>query len=529
MNVWLVSREYSGIAEAGGVKNVSCSLSESLVHLGHRVTLFIPLYKCTELSNVSEFSCFWKSPVSFPVAQKKQTVSFAHGISEGVEIVFVCHKSFAEKMGVYTYTKEEQDENPCHVKGCGHEDADFLNALFQRAVVEFSGTCTEGEKPDIVHCQDAPTSLIPPLVDFLSKKNSAVKKFFSAAKFVVTIHNAGPGYHHEFKSIQDAVSFTSMDENFLRDGLNGKSVEPFLLASKFAAVTTVSPWYAKEILSGASDTAGLSEGFNRLGKKITGITNGIDFLKYDPVDTKKSLLPFAFDPEKKDLDGKYECRNFFLEKFASEKSRAENEKKSLRQSGFINTGGKNDSFVYVAYHGRVVQQKGIEVIAKAAEIILSKKIRVKFIFAGQGSVEQENVLSSFCEKFAGDAVYLKGYEKNAARLAIASCDFSLHPSYFEPCGLEDFIAQTFGTIPVAHETGGLCKIIDDETGFLYRPNSAEILAATIESLANIMNGAGREIFKTMISYASRYIHENYAWDRVAFDYEILYKNLLKEK
>ncbi len=59
MKVWIISREYAGIAEAGGVKNVACSLSENLVRLGNSVTLFIPLYGCTEISNVKDYQCVW--------------------------------------------------------------------------------------------------------------------------------------------------------------------------------------------------------------------------------------------------------------------------------------------------------------------------------------------------------------------------------------------------------------------------------------------------------------------------------------
>ena len=67
LNIWLVSREYAGIAEAGGVKNVACSLAESLLHLGHKICVFIPLYGCTDLSRVENFSETWRDSVSFDI------------------------------------------------------------------------------------------------------------------------------------------------------------------------------------------------------------------------------------------------------------------------------------------------------------------------------------------------------------------------------------------------------------------------------------------------------------------------------
>lgn len=522
MNVWLVSREYAGIAEAGGVKNVACSLAESLARLGHTVTLFIPLYGCTDLSSVEAFCCFWRNPVTVCIQGKRQVVSFARGMLSGVEIVFVCHKSFAEKKAVYTYTKEEQAANPLHRQGEGHEDTVFLNILFQKSVVRYAVSCHNGESPDIVHCQDAPAALLPAFLQHERELSPQMSRFFSGTKCVVTIHNAGPGYHHAFKDMAEAESFTDLPKSMLSDGQNGTCVEPFLISARYACMTTVSPEYAREILSGKTDTAGLSQQFRRLGVKIIGITNGIDFSKYEPSDTSRSLLPFSFDPGKRELAGKYECRNLFLEKYASSESIQE---KGIVQFGHISTEADPDSFAYIAYHGRVVQQKGIEVMVKACGLLLEKGLAVRFIFAGQGSVKQEQLLADFAVRHSGSCVYLKGYSRLLARLSVASADFSLHPSWFEPCGLEDFIAQTFGTLPVAHATGGLCKIVDDETGYLYAPNTPEELSSVLESLVQLQRRAGRGIFTGMISYAARYIRETYSWDRVALDYESLYRQL----
>ncbi len=523
LNIWIVSREYAGIAEAGGVKNVACSLAESLFQLGHKVSVFIPLYACTDLSHIENFSEIWRGPAGFDINGASAEVFFSHGTFNNIEIIFVRHDSFSEKKAVYTYTFEEEQKNPAHCQGEGHLDKDFLNMLFQKAVVCYSNNCLNDEIPDIVHCQDAPAAMVPVFARFMP----AAGGFFSKTKFVVTIHNAGPGYHHEFKNIVEACSFSGLPKEILEKGRNGICIEPFLLASENACITTVSPEYADEIMQGKTDTAGLSEGFRKKGVDLIGITNGIDFSKYDPADKRKSLLPFAFNPLKNDLDGKYKCRSFFLENFSSKKSLDSGKPiEGTSQFGFIDSSGAESDFVYIAYHGRVVHQKGIEVMLGSAEKIFEMNLPVRFVFAGQGSVELENSLIRFTEKWRGKCVYIKGYNKSLARLAVAAVDFSLHPSYFEPCGLEDFIAQTFGTLPVAHATGGLCKIVDDETGWLYFPNSSEALQNELVSLINIMHHAGRDIFKSMIAYASRYIHEKYSWRGVALIYERLYKKLL---
>ena len=165
MKVWIISREYAGIAEAGGVKNVSCSLSENLVKAGNHVTLFIPLYGCTDISSVKDYLCVWHKPVQVKVGDALCHVCFAHAYSNGVEIVFICHKSFSEKMGVYTYTHHEELKDPSHIRGSGHTDTLFLTVLYQKAAVLYGKTCTKSESPQIIHGQDAAAALFPAIME----------------------------------------------------------------------------------------------------------------------------------------------------------------------------------------------------------------------------------------------------------------------------------------------------------------------------------------------------------------------------
>ncbi len=526
MTIWLVSREYAGIAEAGGVKNVACSLSENLVKLGHRVILFIPLYGCTDKSRISKFNCAWHKPVQFCVGEKLQTVTFSHGFLNGVEVVFVCAKPFSEKLGVYTYTKAEELKNSEFKKGSGHKDSLFLNTLFQKAVIAYGDTCLHEEAPQIIHCQDATTALIPSFLAYKMSISQESKSFYEKTKCVVTVHNAGPFYHHEFQNIKDAQYFTGLPLEMLEKGLLNNTVEPFLLALENSKLTTVSPEYANEIMNGTVDTAGLTEAFAERGATITGITNGIDLERYDPCDTTKSLLPASFNPSKKDFYGKYECRRIFLELCASLKNTNASEDDTVEQYGYLSPFDTTDC-TYIAYHGRVVYQKGIDVLVKAAHSLLEKKLPVKFIFIGQGQPDLEKELLKLSLSFEGRCVFFRGYDRMLSRLCIASSDFVVLPSYFEPCGLEDFIAQIYGTLPVAHATGGLCKIIDDETGFLYSPNKSEKLEEALYSLVKIKSSAGGTIFNNMISYAAKYVKENYSWEKVALKYEELYKEILQ--
>ena len=182
MNVWLVSREYAGIAEAGGVKNVARSLSESLARKGHSVTLFIPLYACTDIDTVQHFECIWREPVFVNCAGKNVTVTFCHGSLNGVSIVFVSQRQFAEKKAVYVYTQEEEKLNPQNRHGTGHRDALELNVIFQKAVVEYGDTCAAEEAPDIIHCQDATSALVPVFLNFKKQLSPLSREFYQKTK-----------------------------------------------------------------------------------------------------------------------------------------------------------------------------------------------------------------------------------------------------------------------------------------------------------------------------------------------------------
>ncbi len=527
MNIWTVAREYAGIAEAGGVKNVTCSLSESLVRAGEKVTLFIPLYGCTDLSTVEDFCCCWHKPVKIRVCGREMTVTFSHGRRNGVEIVFIGNRAFSEKKAVYTYTEEEEALNPAHRKGQGHEDAQFLNTLFQKAVAAYGGTCSKEENPSIIHCHDATAAMLCVFVLFARKESKALASVYRHTRFVVTIHNAGAGYHHEYSSLDAAAYFTGLDRDFLARGLNGTCVEPFLLAGGFSCITTVSPQYAGEIMDGMTDTGGLSALFARDRVKVIGITNGIDCARYNPADPSASLLPAPFDIASGDFDGKYVCRNHFLKSFADKDRHLPEADAGVRRYGFLAGGGNGT--VYVAYHGRVVRQKGISVLAAVARRILESRMDAKFIFLGQGERELEDKLENLASSFPGDAVYFKGYDRALSRLCIASADIAVFPSNFEPCGTEDFIAQMYGTICLAHATGGLKKIVDGETGFLYEPNNSDTLFHFLSSLVRIAGQAGRDIFRSMLTYTARYITECYSWDKVAEEsYLPLFKGLLEK-
>lgn len=498
--IWVVTREYAGIAEAGGVKNVACSLSEQFAEHDYNVTLFIPQYGCTKLDTIKNYSTIPIFSTSMMIAGTRHDVDYAVGFNGKIKVVFVISPYFLSKMGVYTYTKQEEQVNLAHKSGTGHEDVQLMNIIFQRAVLEYS--LISGEIPQIVHCHDAATSLVP----FLAKKSYQYEKQFENTSFFVTIHNAGPGYHHAINDINYASSLTGFSQSTLEYGLLNSKVEPLLLSVPYAEFTTVSPWYSKELLDPDNQfTDGLSREFYNRNVKIVGITNGIDFDNYNPESKKASLLSFTYSPEKGNLGGKYRERKLFLENI-SKTIKID----GIEQFGSLDCTAKN---VFFSYHGRLVWQKGIDIFTAAIESVIQTCPEARFIIVGQGQQDLEEKNIQLANKYVGRYLYLRGYNRVLARQSVAISDFIVLPSIFEPCGLEDFIAQFYGTLPVAYPAGGLNKIEDCATGFLYTPNTPEKLAAILCSLCFRFDES-KDIFKSMIMDAAKKVHNDYSWEQV---------------
>lgn len=519
MKFWIVSMECAGIAEAGGVKNVTFSLCKELALQGHSVTLFIPYFKCTSLKLIKNLEEKASFSLGISMCGKEETVSYKKALcSQGeFNVIFVCHPCFEEKEAVYTYTAAEQEKNPDFVKGFGHKDTPFMDSLFCKAVSRYSQGVDKDDIPQIIHCQDASCALVP----CFAKKEPAFEK----TAFVVTIHNAGPAYHHNFSSIGEAAWYTGLSEAELSGALNDFKVEPFLLAANAGAhITTVSEHYAKELIDpfNIDETEGLSPIFFNRYTNIKGITNGIDFDRYNPADKKESKLPFEFNPEKGELEGKFKCRDYCVEQLQYTQI------EGVKTYGNINVRPQEkDKQIFISYHGRITNQKGISVLIKAIPAILNNYESVKFVIAGQGEIALEKELAELCNRFAGKVIFLNGYNREAARLVNAIGDFIVLPSFFEPCGLEDFISQIYGTLPVANATGGLNKIIDFKTGFLYRNNTAENLIAKLSQVIAIKL-YNPKIIDEMIKTAASHIHTNYLWSKVIKnEYMPFFKSILK--
>ncbi|MCR4579757.1 MAG: glycogen/starch synthase [Treponema sp.] len=516
MKLWVVSMECAGIAEAGGVKNVTYSICKEFAELKHSVTLFMPVFKCTSFKDLEEKIPEVKEAADsaeekelsaqVTLCGKKEEVTYKQYLSKNgaFDVVLINHPLFAEKEAIYTYTAAEEELDSTHTKGTGHKDALFLDTLFQKAVCAYGSLIPRSDIPDVLHCQDASTAVLPAYI--------AESKAFKKTTSLVTIHNAGPFYHHEFTSIGESAWYTGLATELLEDSLNGTSVEPFLIAANSGAhLTTVSEHYAEELVEPANMqlTDGLSYIFAKKNIPIKGITNGFDYERYNPTDKNCSKLPFEYDPEKGDFEGKLKCRKFFVQNIVNTNNY---DTDGIKKYGRLDCSTEYTKEIFIAYHGRVTSQKGISVLTESIPYILGNFPDVRFILAGQGETFLENDIIELTKKYPGKITFMNGYNQSVVRLVTAVSDFVVLPSFFEPCGLEDFIAQAFGTVPVAHKTGGLNKITE-KTGFLYDSNTAGSLTAKLSEVI-MLKELRPSVMTKIIKAGASSVHHEYLWKNV---------------
>jgi starch synthase len=515
MKIWVVSMECAGLAEAGGVKNVTHSLCQEFANKNNEVTLFTPIFGCTNFDSIENYQEENIPQVKIDMCDKPEYISYSSGTLKNtkVKVVFINHKSFSEKKAVYVYTEEEEKANPENKKGTGHKDSLFLDTLLSKAVAEYGKFIDTNELPDIIHCHDASTAITP------AYAKNQYPELYNNTKCVVTIHNAGPAYHHEFIDFGQAKYYTHLDNFILENSNNNGRIEPFLIAAQYSKLTTVSSYYAEELTNPKNNdiTDGLANIFYQKQIPIFGITNGIDFERYNPKNKKQSLLPYEFDCTTGQLKGKTQCREFFLSQIEQDNLSNNFYFDELIKYGYIEKPKDESKTIYFSYHGRVVYQKGVNLLEDVVGKIINFNENSRLIIMGQGDKELEYKTEKLTQVYPGKILYLKGYNQACARLVLAATDFCIIPSHFEPCCLEDFISQIYGTLPIAHRTGGLNKIIDESTGFTYFPNTPEIIENKIVDVSNKFI-SNKEKINQMIVFAANYVKDNYAWSEIVKKY-----------
>ena len=514
-NIWLVTREYGNLAGAGGVKDVTKQLAAALAAGGHQVSVILPCYGFINPKKLgfAPLGHDFDVDMSYVLSERREFVKIWHS-PENPTIYLIDSRRFQEKFGVYTYSAEEEARNPDHVYGQGHFDYFAMNVLLQK--VALSLMVRLGQQPDVIHCHDGHTALIPAMI----REIEGFRHYFHKTAAVVTIHNAGLGYHQEVADLPFAQAITGLPMRVIDHNLLDGAFDPLLAASGYGAVNTVSENYARELRETFDDeaTGWLGHRLMSRGIRLAGITNGIDPREFDLTKPKELGLPAGFSPaspKKNGHPGKRTCRQDLLAALRDRTLRG------IRQDGFLHTLTKAPLFTFI---GRLTAQKGVDKLIAAAKKILpiDQNLQILILGSGEKVFEDELVRLAVDPRMEGRICVLRGYDPILANRIYAAGDFFLVPSRYEPCGLTDFIAQLFGNLPIVHHIGGLVKVIDGETGFAYRDGAGAGLSETMVRAGRVFHDSPQQIM-LMQKTAVELIQSRYTWEKVMHQYLELYQ------
>ena len=355
-------------------------------------------------------------------------------------------------------------------------------------------------KPDIIHCHDWQTGLLPVYL----KNEFAANPFFWGIKSIITIHNLKFQGIWDKEWVQGVSGLT--DDLFTPDKLEFNKDANMLKGGLVYAdyITTVSNSYANEI-----QTDYYGEGLNGLLSArhfdMQGIVNGIDYNAYDP-----------------DTDGKIYC-HYNAENFRKKKF---NNKLKLQEELGLAVDKKK---YMIGLISRLTDQKGLDLINHVMEGIIDDY--TQFVVIGTGDPQYENMFRHYAWKYPDRVSANICYSDDLAHKLYAAADAFLMPSRFEPCGLTQLISFRYGTVPIVRETGGLRDTVkayneyeNSGDGFSFSNYNADEMLSVINYSKHIFFDKKRE-WNQMVD---RGMANDFSWNASKYKYEGLYNYLLGE-
>jgi starch synthase len=468
MEIIHVSAECYPVAKAGGLGDVVGALPKYQASLGHSVKVVLPMYR-TKFLYENEFELAHEGGQFlggkyFNYAVIKETTG-----KLGFDLYLVDINGLLDREKVY-----------------GYDDDTERFTAFQIAVCDWLSRWEY--QPDIVHCHDHHTGLIPFMLQFCY----AFQRLAHVTT-VFTIHNAQYQGWIEWSRSNLIPAYDSWKWGLLDWQ---EKINPLASAIRCARrVTTVSPSYMDELKQSAN---GLEALMNYEAGKCSGILNGIDTDVWDP-ETDPMLAKNYDDHAVR--EGKRKNKKELCDRFGLDKEKP--------------------LFVFI---GRLVGEKAADILPEAIrQCIYQHHGSASFLVLGSGETAVENSLETVRYQFQGYVNTYIGYNEALSHLMYAGADFLLMPSRVEPCGLNQLYALRYGTIPMVRNTGGLRDTVTDFgdwQGYGIRFNEATV--------GDIVYSVGRalslyhdqqELMQWMQSYMMRL---NYSWNASATAYLQLY-------
>ena len=476
MKILMITSEAVPFSKSGGLADVVGALPPALIQRGHDARIIVPSYN-TKVEDSGQLVC----KLDLEMLNGTEEVEIRQKTLGQVTYYFVCHKVFNERLGIYGDTSFAP-----------YTDNFFRFALLSKASLQLCEAI--GWKPDILHCHDWTAGLVP----YFLKVNR--REFFMGTETVFTIHNLA--YQGTFPRMDFLYANVRPDDMLFSNG-QVNMLQAGLVFSDY--ITTVSPTYAKEIQT-PEQGCGLDPILLKRRSKLKGIVNGIDIDEWNP--QKDKLIPYHFSMD--DMAGKAKL------------------KEEIQKQLGLPVRADVPLFAMIS---RLAAQKGFDSLLMCLEQILTE-MDVQFVIVGTGDSNLENGLKDLAQKHENLSVNIL-FSNKVAHLVEAGSDFFLMPSRYEPCGLNQLYSLRYGTIPIAHRTGGLADTIIDVdgnpkegTGILFdNLNPYEIVRSVHRATQLYHQTEGQD---AMDKIRHRAMDQDFSWSASADEYIAVYSKLIEK-
>ncbi len=479
IRVLMAAAEAAPFAVLGELAQVMGSLPYYLKNLGCNVRVILPYYP--SVANASPVTPMPIGEIRFTMNGREERAIIRGTERHGVLFYFVERDDLYGREGLYQYRNDDGTMQD-------YEDNLYRFAFFSRAVLEASAVT--GFYPRIIHCNSWHTALVPVYLKTIYARSSAHSK----TSTLLTIPNMAfqglfPSAQYNTTGLPWEVFNTNALEyygmiNLLKGGI--------LFADR---LNTVSASYANSIRT-TNAGCGLEGVLSSRSDALSGIMDGIDYTVWDPAtDPWLGDLRFAEDS----LEHKLLLRANLL-----------------RQLGIESKPG----MALLVCASRLEPQKGMSLFEAAREQLMSRNVAL--VIASSGTRRYTELARRMVELFPGRVAFSEEIGSSPlVHQAIAAADIILLPSEYEPCGLWQFVAMRYGTLPLARRTGGLADSIeDDTTGFLFDEyRDSAFLSALDRALAAFSN---TEVWSSMQRKA---MEQDWSWTHSARQYIGIYKEL----
>ncbi len=474
MHIAFAASECVPFSKTGGLADVVGALPRALAALGHQVSVYIPRYRQTKLSDAQTVV----RSITVPFDDRYRFASVAAaGNHSGVQFYFVEYPPFFDREALYGTSAGDYPDNAERF------------ALFSRAVLEASKILGV---PHVFHCHDWQSALIPVLLRTQYGEDPA----FRDVATVFTIHNMGyqglfpPDTLPLLTLPWDLFTISKMEffgnVNFLKGAL---------VYSDF--VTTVSRKYSQEIQT-TEFGFGLEGVLRDRASTVTGILNGVDYDEWSPQTDK--FIATHYSPQ--DLSGKQLCKRDLLAAFG-----VTNADPRLPVIGIVS---------------RFAAQKGFDLISQIMDRLAREDMIV--VALGAGDKQYEDMFLRLNKQFPHKIAVKVAYDNAIAHKIEAGSDMFLMPSKYEPCGLNQIYSLKYGTVPIVRATGGLDDTIEPwdartgrGTGFKFTEYSGEALLLTIKQALQAFRD--QSSWQTLMRNG---MNKDFSWNASAKEYVRVY-------